>query len=56
LEISDNDIIFDTEKPIGKHRKPAISNSPDDFKFTKLEDGIKETIDWFIENYNIIRK
>jgi GDP-L-fucose synthase len=56
LEISDNDIIFDPEKPMGQHRKPAISNAPDDFKFTKLEDGIKETIDWFIENYNIIRK
>jgi GDP-L-fucose synthase len=56
LEISDNDIIFDPKKPMGQHRKPAISNAPDDFEFIKLEDGIKKTIDWFIKNYNTIRK
>jgi GDP-L-fucose synthase len=56
LGISNNDIIFDSEKPMGQYRKPAISNAPDDFEFTKLEDGIKETIDWFIKNYNTIRK
>ena len=41
---------------MGQHRKPAISNAPIDFKFTKLEDGIKNTIDWFIQNYDIVRK
>ena len=41
---------------MGQYRKPAISNAPSDFKFTKLEDGIKETINWFIENYSTIRK
>jgi GDP-L-fucose synthase len=56
LEISDNDIIFDPEKPMGQYRKPAISNAPEDFKFISLEDGIKETIKWFKLNYNNIRK
>ena len=56
LEIPSNDVIFDSEKPMGQYRKPAISNAPEDFKFISLEDGIKETIDWFIKNYNIIRK
>ena len=27
-----------------------------DFKFTPLDIGIKESVDWFIENYENIRK
>jgi GDP-L-fucose synthase len=56
LEIPKNDIVFDSDKPMGQYRKPAISNAPEDFNFVTLEDGIKKTIDWFIKNYNIIRK
>ncbi len=56
LEISNDDIIFDSEKPMGQYRKTAISNAPKDFKFISLEDGIKETINWFKLNYNNIRK
>jgi GDP-L-fucose synthase len=56
LGISYDDIIFDSEKPMGQYRKPAISNAPIDFEFTDLEIGIKNTIQWFIENYNNIRK
>ena len=56
INIDNKDIIFDSKKPMGQHRKPAISNSPKEFNFTSLEKGIKETIDWFIENYNFIRK
>ena len=56
LEIPSNDIIFDSEKPMGQYRKPAISNASENFKFTSLEDGIKETIKWFKLNYNNIRK
>jgi GDP-L-fucose synthase len=56
LNISDDEIIFDSEKPMGQHRKPAISNAPIDFQFTDLEVGIKKTIRWFTENYNNIRK
>lgn len=56
LDISYNDIIFDSEKPMGQYRKPAISNAPIEFDFTDLEIGIKKTIQWFIENYKNIRK
>ena len=56
LNISDSDIIFDPKKPMGQFRKPAISNAPDNFEFTDLEIGIKKTINWFINNYNNIRK
>jgi GDP-L-fucose synthase len=56
MDISDNDIIFDSTKPMGQYRKPAISDAPDDFEFTDLGVGIEQTIDWFINNYNNIRK
>ena len=52
--------IFDTSKPDGQFRKPSdnskIKNYLPDFKFTPLYEGLKETIDWFEDNYNVIRK
>ena len=53
-------VIFDTTKPEGQFRKPSdnsklMSYLPD-FKFTPIEDGLKETIDWFQNNYKNIRK
>jgi GDP-L-fucose synthase len=56
FNINDNDLIFDHDKPKGQHKKPAISNAPSDFNFTPLSDGIKDTINWFLENYPNIRK
>ncbi len=56
LGISDHDIAFDLTKPMGQLRKPAITNVPKDFKFTKLEDGIQNTIEWFTQNYDNVRK
>ena len=54
------DIIFDSSKPDGQFRKPSdntkIKNYLPDFKFTPLYDGLKETIEYFENNYNIIRK
>ena len=53
-------IIFDTSKPEGQFRKPSdnsvIRNMFPDFKFTSLEDGLEESIDWFKKNYPNIRK
>lgn len=51
----DNDIVFDLEKPMGLLRKPAKTDVPN-FKFISLEDGISQTIDWFVENYKTCRK
>ena len=53
-------VIFDTTKPEGQFRKPSdnsklMSYLPN-FKFTPIEEGLKETIEWFENNYNNIRK
>lgn len=45
------DIIFDQDKPKGQFRKPAKSDLPK-FQFTPFREGISNTVDWFIENYN----
>jgi GDP-L-fucose synthase len=55
-----NKIIFDTNKPEGQFKKPSdntyLKSIIGDFKFTPLESGLEETIDYFIKNYNTIRK
>lgn len=48
-------LVFDTGKPEGCLKKTAsneyfLSIFPD-FKFTKLEDGLRETVKWFTDNY-----
>jgi GDP-L-fucose synthase len=54
------DVIFDSSKPDGQFRKPSdnskIKHYLPDFKFTPIEDGIKETVNWFIKNYENARK
>ena len=56
----DGNIMFDETKPDGQFRKPTdnsklMSYLPD-FEFTPIEIGLKETIKWFNENHNTIRK
>lgn len=53
-------VVFDVSKPDGQFRKPSdnsklMSYLPD-FKFTPIEKGLKETIDWFENNYKNVRK
>lgn len=53
-------VVFDKDKPEGQFRKPSdnsklMSYLPD-FKFTPIEEGIKKTVDWFVNNYGNIRK
>lgn len=53
-------IIYDITKNDGQYKKTIsnnlfISKNPN-FKFTNLNTGIKNTIEWFIENYNYCRK
>jgi len=54
------DVIFDTSKPDGQFRKPSdnskIKNYLPNFKFTPFYDGLKETIEFFENNYSIVRK
>jgi GDP-L-fucose synthase len=55
FQIPDNMIIFDTDKPKGQFRKPATSDVTH-YKFKNIHDGISDTIDWFVSNYNTLRK
>ena len=57
---------FDTSKSDGQFRKQAsneklvrlmreTSKDNEEFKFTPFEQGLKESVDWFIENYDQAR-
>jgi GDP-L-fucose synthase len=54
--INDDKLIFDETKPRGQFRKPAKSDIPKDYGYIDIEQGINETIDWFIKNYTTLRK
>ena len=51
---------WDLSKPDGQFRKPSdnskIKNYLPDFKFTPIYNGLKETIEYFEKNYNLIKK
>tara|TARA_B110000503_G_scaffold16972_2_gene24399 strand:+ start:1039 stop:1941 length:903 start_codon:yes stop_codon:yes gene_type:complete len=51
---------FDESKPDGQFKKPSdnskIKELYPEFEYTPLEIGIKETVNWFIENYETARK
>ena len=51
---------FDTSKPNGQYRKPSdnskLKSYLPDFKFTPIEEGLGETVKWFIDNYETSRK
>ena len=54
------EIKFDIDKPEGQFRKPsdnsAVKNMFPDFTFTPIEDGLRESIEWFKNNYPNLRK
>jgi len=56
----DGKIIFDDTKPDGQYRKPTCNKRLIDFipeyKFTPFREGVKQTVEWFIENYETCRK
>lgn len=53
-------IRWDTTKPNGQERKPSnnkkLMEIIGDFQFTKIEDGLSESIEYFIKNYEKLRK
>lgn len=53
-------IKFDTDKPEGQFRKPSdnsvIKDMFPNFKFTGIEEGLKESVEWFLTNYPNVRK
>lgn len=54
------EIRWDKTKPSGQFRKPSdntkLKKILKDFKFTNIEDGLNETIDFFVKNYENIKK
>jgi GDP-L-fucose synthase len=55
-----NKIVFDTSKPEGQFKKPSdnsyLKSIIGDYNFTPIRDGLEETIEYFIKNYNTLRK
>jgi GDP-L-fucose synthase len=56
-----NNIVFDNNYADGQYKKTVnneylISILPNTFQFTPIETGIDETVKWFINNYESIRK
>ena len=53
-------IIFDESKPEGIMKKNSdnsvFKSYFPNFKFTSLDEGLENTIDYFIENFNFLRK
>lgn len=53
-------IEFDTSKSDGQHKKTACNKKlrkyRPDYKFTSMPDGIKQSVDWFVANYDTCRK
>jgi len=51
---------FDNTKADGQHKKTAsnatLRSYLPDFKFTPLDEAIKTTVDWFVENFKDARK
>jgi GDP-L-fucose synthase len=55
-----NKIIFNTKYSDGQFKKTANNEKlvklNNNFKFTNIEDGLEKTINWFINNFDNIRK
>ena len=53
-------ILFDDTKPDGQFRKPTsnlrLRNFIPEYEFTPFREGVKQTVDWFVENYRSCRK
>ena len=59
-EFDYDNIKFDTSKSDGQFKKTADNTKLIDlygeFKFTTIEEGIKKSVNWFMNNYKIARK
>ncbi|ORY52429.1 epimerase-domain-containing protein [Rhizoclosmatium globosum] len=53
-------VVWDTTRSDGQYKKTAsnakLSNLFPEFEFTPFEQALKESVDWFIENYESVRK
>mmetsp|Transcript_18355 Transcript_18355/g.52507 ORF Transcript_18355/g.52507 Transcript_18355/m.52507 type:complete len:318 (-) Transcript_18355:94-1047(-) len=53
-------VVFDTTKADGQFKKTAsnakLRSYLPDYKFTPIREGIKKSVDWFVENFETARK
>lgn len=53
-------VVWNTDKPEGQHRKPTntsrLKSIIGNYEFVPFEKGLEETISYFVENYNKVRK
>ena len=56
----EGEVVFDTTKADGQFKKTASNKKfrkyRPDYKFTSMPDGIQQSVDWFVENYDQARK
>lgn len=56
----EGELKFDTDKSDGQFKKTAsnakLKNLHPDLKFTPIKQGIKESVQWFVDNYDSCRK
>jgi GDP-L-fucose synthase len=57
----DNDIVYDMTQADGQFKKTADNSKfkrlyGSSFAFTPIRQGIRETVDWFVQNYDTARK
>jgi len=54
------EVVWMSDKPDGQYRKPSdntkLKKLFPNYKFKPFKDGIKETVQWFVENYEKARK
>ena len=53
-------VVFDTDKSDGQFKKTACNDKlmklRPDYKFKPMQQGVKESVDWFFANYDKARK
>jgi len=56
----EGEVIFDDTKPEGQERKPSdttpLKALLPDYNYIPLEEGLQSTIEWFVNNYEGVRK
>ena len=56
----EGELVFDTTKADGQFKKTAdnkkLRSLLPDFKFTPFDEGMKESVEWFVANYDSVRK
>ncbi len=55
FNIPEHKVKYDSLKPNGQFRKTAASDC-EHYDFVSLEDGISDTIDWYVANDSVVRK